>query len=154
MPQPRPLDTRLARVEDRRAAAATETSVGAARQRRLLRAEAAIGSLVHEALARRGVDPAAVARLKLADDAAAALAALSDTPELARADREALPPVTARERASADVFAAKIIGMTRGFAAAPPPDFASASLAEFFAWSLAVAARGRAGPTPPGEEAE
>ncbi len=154
MPQPRPLDTRLARVEGRRAAAIAETSVGAARQRRLLRAEAAIGSLVREALARRGVDPGAVTRLRLADDAAAALAALSDTPELARADREALPPATERERASADVITAKIRGMTRSFAAAPAPDFANASLAELFAWSLAVAAGGGAEPAPPGEEAE
>ena len=153
MPQPRPLDTRLSRVEGRRAAAAAEGSAGAARQRRLLRAEAAIGRLIREALARRGIDPATVARLKLADDAAAALAALCDTPELARADREALPPATARERDSADVFTAKIVGMTRSFAAAPPPDFATMSLAELFAWSLAVAA-GDSGEPGPGEAAE
>jgi hypothetical protein len=36
-----------------------------------------------------------------------------------------------------DAFASEIQAMTRGFAHGKPPDFANASFAELFAWSLA-----------------
>ena len=43
----------------------------------------------------------------------------------------------ARDRRPQDAFTPKILAMARGFAGAPPPDFANASFAELFAWSLA-----------------
>ncbi len=134
----KPLDLRLTRVEARRAAADAESDTGGARQRQLWRAEAAIGAMIRGALAQRGVDPAGVTRLALADDAAAALAEIPDTPELRCADAAAAPPVGARDRAIAEGLAAKITAMTRAASAAPPPDFANASFAELFAWSLAA----------------
>lgn len=136
----RPLDARLGRVEERRQAAGAANNAAAARQRRLWRAEAAIGGVIREALAASGVDPASVACLALADQAQAALAAIPDTADLERADREVLPPVPMPDRAGADAFVAKIAAMARAAAGAPPPDFARASFAELFAWSLAQSA--------------
>jgi hypothetical protein len=82
-----------------------------------------------------GVDAAQATRLCLADKAAAALVALSDTPELERADGSPAvgePP----GRAPADDFSPKILALARGFTNAPPPDFAKVSFAELYAWSL------------------
>ena len=132
---PRQLDTRLDRQEGRRAAGAAEQSSAALRRRHIWRAEAAIGTVIRSALARAGVDAAQATRLCLADEAAAALVALSDTPELERADGS--PAVgEAQGRAPADDFSPKILALARGFADAPPPDFAKASFAELYAWSL------------------
>jgi hypothetical protein len=133
----RPLDTRLDREEGRRTAAVAEQGFGAIRRRHIWRAEAAMGAAIRPALARAGVDAAQATRLCLADEAAAALVALSDTPELERADGS--PAVgEAQGRAPADDgFNTKILALARGFANAPPPDFAKASFAELFAWSLA-----------------
>jgi len=41
------------------------------------------------------------------------------------------------DRAPADAFAPKILAQAQGFAGGQPPDFANASFAELFAWSLA-----------------
>ena len=133
---PRPLKTRLDEVEGRRVAAAGEQSAAALRRRRLLRAEAAIGAVIREALAQAGVDMAGATRLSLADEAAAALAALPDTPGLQCADDAALS-ASSDDRARAEAFAPKILAMTTRYAGAPPPDLADASFAELFAWSLA-----------------
>lgn len=138
MPRPRPLENRLDRVEGRRSAAADEQSAAAARQRRLLRAEAALGEIIRAALTRAGVDAADAARLALADDAAATLAAIPDTQQLRHADADdAAVPANPNDRARADDFAPKIIAMTRRFAGGMPLDFANASFAELLAWSLA-----------------
>ena len=97
-----------------------------------------MGSVIRGALARAGVDAAQATRLCLADEAAAALIALSDTPELERADCNSPVAGEARDRAPADDgFNTRILALARGFANAPPPDFAKASFAELFAWSLA-----------------
>jgi hypothetical protein len=106
-----------------------------------LRAEAAMGDLIRASLAHAGIDAADAARLTLAEDAAAALAAIPDTPELRRADADAAPPVNSHDRARADAFVPKIMAMTKSFASGPPPDFTNASFAELFAWSLAQRAR-------------
>ncbi len=128
------LDTRLDREEGRRTAGAAEQSSAALRRRHTWRAEAAIGTVIRSALARAGVDAAQATRLCLADEAAAALVALSDTPELQRADSDG---PAAEDCAAGDAFKPKILALARGFADAPPPDFAKASFAELFAWSLA-----------------
>ena len=131
-----PLDTRLDRVEGRRTAATAKEGTATIRRRHIWRAEAAMGTAIRRALARAGVDAAQATRLCLADEAAAALVALSDTPELERADGG--PAVgEARGRAPADDFKPKIMALAQGFVGGPPPDFARASFAELYAWSLA-----------------
>ena len=109
---PRPLDTRLDRVEGQRIAAAAEHSVAAIRP--ALRAEAAMGAVIRSALARAGVDAADATRLANADDSP-----------------------------RADDFESKILVMARGYAGGQRPDFANASFAELFAWSLADERLGR-----------
>jgi hypothetical protein len=131
----RPLDTRLDRAEGRRTAGGAEQASAAIRRRHVWRAAAPIGTVIRGALARAGVDAAQATRLCLADEAAAALVALSDTPELERADGS--PAVgEAQGRASADDFSPKILALARGFTDASPPDFAKVSFAELYAWSL------------------
>ena len=134
---PRQLDTRLDREEGRRTVGAAEQRSAAIRRRHIWRAEAAMGAVIRNALARAGIDAAQATRLCLADEAAAALAALSDTPELQRADSDNPAAVAAQDRARGDGFMPKILAMARGFADAPLPDFANASFAELLAWSLA-----------------
>ena len=134
---PRPLDTRLDRVEGRRIAAASEQDSAAMRRRCIWRAEVAMGAVIRSALARAGVDAAGATRLCLADEAAAALAALPETPELQRAGGDDAAAADAHDRARTGAFKPKILALTRGLAGAPPPDFANASFAELFAWSLA-----------------
>ncbi len=133
----RPLDTRLDRVEGKRMAAATERGSGAISRRRMWRAEAAMGTVIRSALARAGVDAAEATRLCLADKAAAALAAIPDTPELQRADGNDAAAANTNDRAPSDALARKILAQAQGFAGGQPPDFAKASFAELFAWSLA-----------------
>ena len=96
-----------------------------------------MGSVIRSALARAGVDAAQATRLILADEAAAALAALPDMPEPQRSDGGLPAAAEARDRARTDAFTPKILALAEGFAKGPPPDFANASLAELFAWSLA-----------------
>jgi hypothetical protein len=55
---------------------------------------------------------------------------------LQRADDSPAAP-EAQDCARGDAFNTKIRAMVRGFAGAPPPDFANASFAELYAWSLA-----------------
>src|SRR5260370_9249975 len=136
-PMPRPLDTRLDREEGRRTTGAAEQRSATIRQRRIWRAEAAIGAVIRSVLARAGVDAAQATRLCLADEAAVALAALTGTPELQRADGNSPAPAEAEDGARGDAFKPKILALAQGFADAPPPDFAKASFAELFAWALA-----------------
>ena len=116
---------------------AAERGSAAIRCRHVWHAEAAMGAVIRSALARAGLDAAQATRLCVADEAAAALAALPDTPKLPRADDNAAAPVTAHDGAPDDAFAPKILAMTRRFTDGEPPDFANASFAELFAWSLA-----------------
>ena len=129
----RPLDTRLDRVEGRRTAGAAEQSSTTIRRRHLWRAEAAMGTVIRRALSRAGVDAAQASRLCLADEAEAALAA----PELGRADGNSPTVGETQGSAPADDFSLKILALARGFTGGPPPDFAKASFAELYAWSLA-----------------
>jgi hypothetical protein len=138
MPRPRPLESRLGQVEGRRSAGAIEQASAGVQQRRLLRAEAALGEIIRETLTRAGVDAADATRLALADDAAATLAAIPDTARLRHADADdAAAQADPNDRARADAFAAKITAMTQRFAEGMPLDFANASFAELLAWSLA-----------------
>jgi hypothetical protein len=96
-----------------------------------------MGAVIRSALARAGLDAAQATRLCLADEAAAALAALSAAPGLERADDDGPAAAEVGDRAQADVFSSKILALARRFAGAPPPDFAKASFAELYAWSIA-----------------
>ena len=58
-----------------------------------------MGKVIHSALARTGADAAQATRLCLADEAAAALEALSDTPELQHADGDGPAAGEAQDRA-------------------------------------------------------
>ena len=131
----RPLDTRIDRVEGRRIAATAEH--GSAANRPTLRAEAAMGAVIRSALARAGVDAAGATRLCFADEAAAPLVAIPDTAELQREDANGIPLANADDGPRADDFESKILAMARRFAGGQPLDFANASFAELFAWSLA-----------------
>ena len=131
---PRPLDTRIDRVEGKRMAATAEH--GSAAIRPTLRAEAAMGVVIRNALARAGVDAAGAIRLCFADEAATPPVAIPDTAELHREDASGAPLANAYDRAGADDFEPKILAMARRFAGGQPPDFAHASFAELFAWSL------------------
>jgi hypothetical protein len=134
---PRPLDIRLDREEGRRTTAAGKQASAAIRQRRIWRVEAAMGAVIRSALARAGVDAAQATRLCLADEAAAALVALRDTPELQHADGDSPAADETQDGVREDAFTPKILAIARGFAGAPPPDFVNASFAELLAWSLA-----------------
>jgi hypothetical protein len=118
-------------------AAAAERGSGAISRRRIWRAEVAMGAVIRSAVARAGVDAAGATRLCLADEAAAALGAIPDTPELQRADGNGAAAANAHDRGPADAFAPKILAQAQGLAGGQPPDFANASFAELFAWSLA-----------------
>jgi hypothetical protein len=133
---PRPLDTRLDRVEGQRMAAAVEPD--AATIRPALRAEAAMAAVIRSALARAGVDAAAATRLCFAEEAAAPPAATPDTAESQRDEVIGAPLANADDRPRADDFESKILALARRFAGGQRPDFANASFAELFAWSLAV----------------
>ena len=87
---------------------------------------------IRSALARAGVDAAQATRLRLADEAAAALATLPDTPELQRVDSDAPAAAEDQDRVRGDDFELKIRAIARSFADAPPTDFANASFAELY----------------------
>ena len=107
---PRPLDTRLDREEGRRTADAAERGLAAIRRRHIWRAEAKIGAVIRSALARAGIDAAQATRLCVADQAAAALAEISDAPEVQRVDGGS----PAQDRGREDPFKAKILALARG----------------------------------------
>src|SRR6267378_2696744 len=138
-PMPRPLDTRLDRVEGQRMAAAAEH--GAAAIRPALRAKAPMAAVIRSALARAGVDAAEATRLAFAEEGAAPPAAIPDTAESQREDANGIPLANADDGPRADDFESKILAMARRFAGGQPLDFANASFAELFAelfaWSLA-----------------
>jgi hypothetical protein len=118
----------------RRAEIAAGTAV---EHRRLLMARAAIGGAVRWSLARQGIDPARVPALRVADEAAAELAASGGPPlrcsaEEAADDRD--PP--ADLGICLDDALGRLVERYRGGAGAAP-DFARASLAELLAWCIA-----------------
>jgi hypothetical protein len=64
-------------------------------------------------------------------------AASPDTAEAQREDANGAPLANADDSPRPDDFESKILAMARRFAGGQPPDFANASFAELFAWSLA-----------------
>jgi hypothetical protein len=131
----RPLDTRLDRIEGQRMATAAEP--GSAAIQSALRAKAAMGAAIRSALARAGVDAADATRLAFAEEGEAPPAAIPDTAESQREDANGAPLANADDGPRPDDFESKILAMARRFAGGQPLDFANASFAELFAWSLA-----------------
>jgi hypothetical protein len=84
-----------------------------------------------------GIDPATVAMLQIADEAARELAVTADDAE--GLDAGALPPVADDpcDNASAAAAEAHIDGSVQRYRDEPGIDFAQASLAEALAWCLA-----------------
>lgn len=126
-------DTRLDRLIDDAASEDVAKNLDHCTQR----AWGKVCAIIREELARSGVEPARVAALALRE--------AGDTPELVGADEEFVPPGS---DSAADTFAAKIRDSVRRHQEdCSAPDFANASLAELFAWSLArrVESTGRQG---------
>lgn len=126
-------DRRLARLGAR----AVDAEMAEIHHRCGLRATAAIGAAVRCGLAAEGIDPARAVRLREADAAEAALAAIPDTAELQQADSE----YDAREPGGVgdalDEFAAETRRRAKHYAADGALDLATAPLADLFAWCLA-----------------
>jgi hypothetical protein len=130
-------ETRLARF--RHDAARADDALS--ERRRTLRARAAIGAAVRRSLTRAGLDPNRAPALRVADEAAAELAALGDDAAAQSDDRR--PPAVERGAPSGagsgfDERMARLVDRYRD-SGATAPDLAQASLAELFAWCLARA---------------
>lgn len=134
------LNDRLARVEAARAAQVEATVRPGAEHRAALRAKAAIGGVIREALLLTGVDPQICRALRLAQEAQAELAAIPDTPALRRADKRLLGGTAGEgSNPAADAFDAKMSNLVGRYRAGlGTPDFSTESMACVFAWSLAM----------------
>lgn len=122
---------------DRRVARVTWADEVARHQRCAWRVLAATGAAVRWWLVQMGVDPARAVMLRVADEAAAALAALPDSAALRQADGEE-PPANALPHGhlALDPATARLVARYQS-GELPDPDPAQASLAELFAWCLA-----------------
>ena len=121
----------------RLAARSTAADDAAAWHIATLRARVKVGMVLREALVQMGIDPAAVAMLQIADEAARELAETADGAE--GLDAGAPPPVAydQYDDDSAAQFEARIDGSVQRYRDEPGINFAQASLAEALAWCLA-----------------
>ena len=125
----RVFDGRLARLAAERTRFASTTGL----DRCTLRAWNTVCDLVREALVQAGVDPENATALQLGR-MAGFMTDIAETPELRRLEQEL---AIGDHDGLAGIFAVKIRDIARRFRDGHEPDFASASLAELFAWSLA-----------------
>jgi hypothetical protein len=102
-----------------------------------LRARVKLGMVLRQALGQLGIDPAAVAMLQIADEAAQELAVTADYAD--GLDAGVLPPVAGDpcDDASVATFEARIDASVQRYRDEPGIDFAQTSLAEALAWCLA-----------------
>ena len=121
----------------RLAARSTAADDAAAWHIATLRARVKLGMVLRQALVQLGIDPATVAMLQIADEAAQELAVTADGAE--GLDAGAPPPVADDQcdDDSAAQFKARIDGSVQRYRDEPGIDFAQASLAEALAWCLA-----------------
>jgi hypothetical protein len=121
----------------RLAARSTAADDAAAWHIATLRARVKLGMVLREALVQLGIDPATVAMLQIADEAARELAMTADGAE--GLDAGAPPPVADDpcDKPSAAMFEARMDGSVQRYRDKPAIDFAQASLAEALAWCLA-----------------
>jgi hypothetical protein len=118
----------------RLAARSTAADDAAAWRIEALRARVKLGMVLRQALVQLGVDPATVAMLQIADEAARELAVTAGGAE--GLDAGAPPPVAANpcDGNSAAALEARIDASVRRYRDEPGIDFAQASLAEELAW--------------------
>jgi hypothetical protein len=121
----------------RLAARSTAADDAAAWRIATLSARVKLGMVLRQALVQLGIDPATVAMLKIADEAAQELAVTADNSE--GLDAGAPPPVADDpcDNASVATFQARIDESVQRYRDEPGIDFAQASLAEGLAWCLA-----------------
>jgi hypothetical protein len=120
------LDTRLARI----AKATAPRELTEARQRSLLRARAAVCTLLHERLIQPDAGQASAGVWQLGDAAAVALAGIPDTQDLRETDKALL----ARDHAGAEeTFEARLWHLVQHFRDGHELDTAGASPAELLA---------------------
>jgi len=86
-----------------------------------------------------GIDPARAVMLLVADEAAAELAAIPDTPELEQADAAVVARAADSDPDALSRFQAKMHNLVRRYREGDEFDPARASLAELHAWCLAAA---------------
>ena len=128
-------EVRLGRL----AAPARHAEISAAHHRSALRARAATGAVVRDCLVHAGIDPARAVMLLVADEAAAELAAIPDTPELEQADAAVVARAADSDPDALSRFQAKMHNLVRRYREGDEFDPARASLAELHAWCLAAA---------------
>ena len=133
-------EVRLGRL----AARGRHAELSAAHYRCALRARATIGAVVRDCLMHAGIDPARAVMLLVADEAAAELAAIPDTPELEREDAAVTAGAADNDPDGDSRFLAKMHDLVRRYREGDECDPARASLAELHAWCLAALA----GPEP------
>jgi hypothetical protein len=128
---------RLARVET--AVSATHPADRqAASDRQELRTYVKICEMIRGRLLLMGIDPALAVRLKLGEEAAAELAAIPDSEALRAADDAITHSGLDDGGEARSKFAAEIERMAAYFCEGFQPDFANASLAELFAFCVAM----------------
>ena len=132
---PRVRDGRLARLAAERTRFDSTTGLDNC----TLRAWITVCDLVCDGLVQAGVDPESATAVQLGG-MAAHMTDIADTPELRRLEEEL---AVGDHDGLAGIFTVKIRDIARLFRDAHEPDFASASLAELFAWC--VARRGSCG---------
>ncbi len=126
---PRVRDGRLARLAAERTRFDSTTGL----DRCTPRAWNRVCDLVRDGLAQAGVDPERATAVQLGG-MAAHMTDIADKPELPRPEEE-LP--AGDDDGLAGIFRVKIGDIARRFRNGHEPDFASASLAELFAWCVA-----------------
>jgi hypothetical protein len=126
---PRVRDTRLARLAADRVRIDSTTGL----ERCTLRAWNTVCDLVRDGLVQAGIDPEIAAAVQLGG-MAAHMAEFDDTLELGRFEEEL---AVGDHDGLAGIFMVKIEDIARRFRDGHEPDFASASLAELFAWCVA-----------------
>ncbi len=120
----------------RLAARSTAADDAASWHRATLSGRVKVGMVICQTLAQVGIDPATVAMLQIADEAAQELAATADGAQ--RLDASAPPPMAGDQwdDAFAAAFEARIDASVRRYRDGLGIDFAQSSLAEALAWCL------------------
>jgi hypothetical protein len=126
---PRVRDGRLARLAAERTRFDSTTGL----DRSTLRAWNTVCDLVRDGLVRAGIDPESATAVQLGG-MAAHMADIANTPEMRRPEAQL---AVGDHDGLADIFTVKIGDIARRFRDGHEPDFASASLAELFAWCVA-----------------
>ncbi len=126
---PRVRDARIARLAAKRTRFDSTTGLDNC----TLRAWNRVCGLVREGLVQAGVDPESATAVQLGG-MAAHMTEIADTPELRRPEEQL---AVGDHDGLADIFTVKIGDVARRFRDGHEPDFASASLAELFAWCVA-----------------